>query len=162
MQQIQNYELLEKIKETKGSVIYRGRKTGDDYHIIIKLLKSKYPSPSDIARFKQEYEIIKSINLEGVIKTYDIISHAGAFALILEDFDGVSLKSILVKDKPFDIDSFLRIAPPICETLGELHKCDIIHRDIKPHNILINQSDSRIKITDFGISTVLTRENEEI
>lgn len=162
MEMIQDYKILEKIAETRGSTVYRCRKENEKNTVIIKTLIMRYPAPSEIARFKQEYEIIKNIDLDGVIKTYDIISHDGGFAILLEDFNGVSIKSILDSGKKFDIKSFLKMAVKISETLGELHKRDIIHKDIKPHNILINRNDGRVKITDFGISSILTRENDEI
>lgn len=162
MEMIQEYEILEKISDTRNSIVYRGRKPGEKNTVIIKTLKMRNPAPSEIAMFKQEYEIIKNIELEGVVKTYGLIDDDDRFALVLEDFDGVSLKSILNKKKIFEIKHFLDIALKITNTLGELHKRDIIHKDIKPNNILINTNSGQVKITDFGIASILTRENSEI
>jgi diguanylate cyclase (GGDEF)-like protein len=162
MEKLGNYILQEKIHETGNSIIYRGHKENESQSFIIKLLKTKYPNPSEIARFRQEYELIKSLELEDVIKTFDIVSNDDGFALILEDFDGVSIKSLLDNKKIFDIKSFLEISAKIAETLGSIHVRGVIHRDIKPHNILINQKTGVVKITDFGISTILTHENDEI
>jgi predicted ATPase/serine phosphatase RsbU (regulator of sigma subunit) len=162
MERIQDYLLLEKIAETRGSIVCRGRQEKSKNTVIIKSLKAKFPTPSEIARFRQEYELIKSLDLEGVVKTFDIISHDEGFALILEDFDGVSIKSLLDKKKRFDIKSFLKISAKIAETLGSLHEKGIAHRDIKPHNILINPKTGAVKITDFGISALLTHENDEV
>ena len=162
MEKFADYILREKIHETRNSIIYRGHKENESQPFIIKLLKPKYPTPSEIARFRQEYELIKSLDLEGVIKTFDIISHDDGFALILEDFDGVSIKSLLDEKKRFDLKSFLKISAKIAETLGNIHEKEVIHRDIKPHNILINPITEAVKITDFGISAILTHENDEI
>lgn len=157
-----NYILQEKIQETRNSIIYRGHKENDPQSCIVKVLKTKYPTESEIARFRQEYDLIKGIDLEGVIKTFDIVIHDDGFALILEDFDGVSIKSLLEKKEKFDLKSFLKISAKIAETLGNLHVKGVIHRDIKPHNILINPVTEAVKITDFGISTTLTHENDEV
>ena len=157
-----DYILREKIHETRHSIIYRGHKENESQPFIIKLLKTIYPTPSEIARFKQEYELIKNLDLEGVIKTFDIIKYDDRFALILEDFNGVSLKSLLDEKKKFDLKSFLGISVKIAETLGKIHLKGIAHRDIKPHNILINPITEAVKITDFGISAILTHENQEI
>jgi len=157
-----DYILREKIHETRHSIIYRGHKENESQPFIIKLLKTIYPTPSEIARFKQEYELIKNLDLEGVIKTFDIINYDNRFALILEDFNGVSLKSLLDEKKKFDLKSFLGISVKIAETLGKIHLKGIAHRDIKPHNILINPITEAVKITDFGISAILTHENQEI
>jgi serine/threonine protein kinase len=93
MEKFADYTLRKKIHETRNSIIYRGHKEDESQLFIIKLLKTIYPTPSEIARFRQEYNLIKNLNLEGVIKTFDIIRHGDGFALILEDFDGVSIKS---------------------------------------------------------------------
>ncbi|MBN1364721.1 MAG: diguanylate cyclase [Syntrophaceae bacterium] len=162
MDKFANYILQEKIHETRNSIIYRGHKENESQTFIIKLLKTAYPTPSEIARFRQEYTLIKGLDLEGVIRTFDIISSEDRFALILEDFDGVSIKSLPDDKKRFDLKSFLEISAKIAQTLGSIHVKKVIHRDIKPHNILINQKTGAVKITDFGISTVLTHENDEV
>lgn len=162
MEKFADYILREKIHETKNSIIYRGHKENEAKQCIIKLLRTKYPTPSEIARFRQEYDLIKGLDLEGVIKTFDIIIHGDGFALILEDFDGVSIKSLLDKKKKLDLKSFLEISAKIAESLGNIHVKGIAHRDIKPHNILINPITEEVKITDFGISMILTHENDEI
>ena len=71
-------------------------------------------------------------------------------------------KAFWIKKKKFDLKSFLEISAKIAETLGNIHEKEIVHRDIKPHNILINPITEVVKITDFGISTVLTHENDEV
>ena len=99
METIQDYKILEKIAETRGSLIFRGRRDSETDTVIIKALKVEHPSPTEIARFKREYELIKVIDLDGVIKVFDIIKHQGSFAIVLEDFDGVSVKHLLEKKK---------------------------------------------------------------
>jgi predicted ATPase/tRNA A-37 threonylcarbamoyl transferase component Bud32 len=162
MKTIQDYEILEKIEETTGSLIYRGRKSDGNETVILKVLKTQLPSPSEIARFKQEYDIIKNLNSDDIIKTLDILYHESTFLIVLEDFNGVSISRIIENGYVFDIKTFLKIGIKISNAIGLLHKNDIIHKDIKPANILFNQNDGRIKITDFGISSVITHENEQI
>ncbi|MBU0995053.1 MAG: AAA family ATPase [Proteobacteria bacterium] len=155
------YEIIETIAETKSSVIYRATLEGRPGTVIIKKLKTRFPTPVDIARFRQEYDIIKTIDLEGVIKTFEIIWDKDEIAIVMEDFNGLSIKNILGKGR-IDLRLFLEIGLKVSEALGHLHKMEIIHRDIKPQNILVNLYTGQVKITDFGISTVLTRENEEL
>ena len=83
--------------------------------------------------------------------TYD-----GLPALVLEDFDGVSLKSLL--GRPMPPESFLPIATSIADALAEIHQAGVIHKDIKPDNILVHPGTSAVKITGFGIATRLPRE----
>ncbi len=161
MKKIGEYTILEKLDETGKSVVYRGRKEGENGTVIIKILESEYPSLSEIARFRQEYDLIRNIDLEGVVKTLDLIEDNNTFALILEDFEGLAVKR-LINTEIIDIKTFLDIGIKLSGILGNLHKENIIHKDIKPGNILFNPTNGMVKIADFGISSILTRENEEI
>ena len=161
MEQIKDYHIIEQLEETKSSIIYRARKKNEVGTVIIKALKAINPYPSEVARFKQEYEIIKAISLDGVVKTYEILDNDNGFALVLEDFNGVSIRHLLKKQR-FDLSSFLKIAIQLTETLGRLHQMEIIHKDINPGNILLAPDHGTVKLTDFGISSILTHENEDI
>ncbi|MCP4136742.1 MAG: hypothetical protein GY754_37580, partial [bacterium] len=86
---ILNYIITEKIDETANSVVYRGRRdsagaASSAETVIIKVLKIEHSTPSDIARFKQEYEIIKGLHFEGILETFDIIEYTEGMALVLE------------------------------------------------------------------------------
>ncbi|MBN1365182.1 MAG: AAA family ATPase [Syntrophaceae bacterium] len=162
MEKLGDYILHEKIQDTRNSNVYRGHKENETHPLIIKQLKTRHPSPSEIAQFRQEYEQIKGLDIKGIVRTIDIISYNNTFAIVLEDFDGVSIKSLQEGKKKFALKSFLEISAKIAETLGSIHTKGVFHRDIKPHNILINPSTNDVKITDFGISAILTHENKEI
>ncbi|MGE5474929.1 MAG: diguanylate cyclase [Ignavibacteriales bacterium] len=161
MEKIFDYIILEKIYETSKSVVYRGKKEGQEQTNIIKVLISNYPTLSEIARFKQECEIIKSLDIDGIVKIYEMVEQDNKFALVQEDFNGISLKDYL-KNNKIDIKTFLKIAIKISEIIGIIHRKNIIHKDIKPHNIIINLEDDLIKITDFGIAEELTHKNKEL
>lgn len=161
MEALQDYEIIEKIEETRGFQIFRGRQNNGKDWVIIKTLKMDHPSPSDIARFKQEYELIKAIDLDRIIKPLEIIEHDSRFSIVHEAFDGFSIKHIL-REKKFDTKTFLETAIEISKALALLHQKDILHRNIKPHNIFINTDTGKVKITNFGISTILTHENDKV
>lgn len=166
MDQISDYILTENIHESRSSVIYRGHRINENQPVIIKLLKTKKPSPDELARFKQEYNLIKNLNLEKIVKTLDFVEDTFDedtfnYAIIEEDFNGISLKKLL-KTRTISLQNFLGIAITLSETLSNLHKNNIIHMDIKPDNILINTEENIVKITDFGISALLTHANDEI
>ena len=105
MEKILNYKILEKIEETKYSILYRGQKEGEAETVIIKVLRTSNPSPSEVARFKQECNEIKEVDLSGVVKIYEFVDDRDGFALVLEDLDPVSLKSIIDSEK-ISIDVF--------------------------------------------------------
>jgi len=161
MDKFADYVLKEKIHETRKSIIYRGHKENETQPLIIKLLKTTNPTPAEIARFKQEYDLVKKLDVQNIIKIFDLVEDNNQYAIIEEDFGGISLKETLKTNK-LDLKSFLQIASKVSETLGLIHKNNIIHLDIKPDNILINPEKGEVKITDFGISAVLTHVNDEL
>ncbi len=142
--------ILEQLGETHRSSVYRARRTGEERTVIIKVFRLKEPSFAEITRFRREYELLRNIDLDGIVKPVAFTDHEGIPAIILEDFGGVSLKEIIKEG--LGIEEFLRLAIRLSEILGELHRRDISHRDIKPHNILLNRQTDTLKITDFGIS----------
>ena len=161
MERFADYTLIEKIHDAMDSAVYRGTSEKSDVPVIIKMLKTRYPTVSDIARFKQEYNLVRQLNIDGVVKIYELLEYAGQFGIVQEDFNGVSLKRYL-KTKKLSLSSFLTLATDISRILGRIHQHNIIHLDIKPDNILVNESTGELKITDFGISTLLTHINEEV
>jgi len=154
------YTMVEPIDETLHSLVYRARKEGESATVIIKALRTEYPTPAEVARFKHECELIRGLEVEGVVRVLDVIDHEGQVALVLEDFGGVTLKEIIKGG--FTIERFLELAIRISEILGEIHRRNISHRDIKPLNILMNWEEDIVKITDFGISAEFTRQNVEV
>jgi PAS domain S-box-containing protein len=161
MEKIGSYVILELLVATRGSILFRARREGDKNTVIVKVLKAESFIPSEIARFKREYEIIRQADIDGIVKTLDIVPHHRSFALILEDFDGISLSEFM-KTRTISLAVFLKIGISLAETLGDLHQKNIIHKDIKPHNILIDRQGGTVKFTDFGVSAEMTGEYAEI
>ena len=155
---IADYQILDKIYESSHSLVYRASLQSEKHPIILKILKEDYPTPKALARYQQEYEITCSLDFGGVIKTYDLRRHQNSLAMLLEDFGGESLAALLNRHR-FSIEEFLSIAIQITETLGNIHAAKIIHKDINPSNIVYNPDSGQLKVIDFGISTVLSREN---
>ncbi len=161
MERFANYILKEKLHEMRNFIVYSGQKENEPRTVIVKVLKAKNPSLSEIVRFKQEYNLIKRIDAEGVVKSLDLIEHKNNYAIVEENFNGIPLKEILKKEK-IDLELFLQIGLQLSESLSMLHRNHVIHMDIRPDNILINLKQKKVKITNFGISTVLTHANDEL
>ena len=153
-----DYQISEKIYESANSLVYRAILKPDNRPIILKILKESYPNPSELTRYKQEYEITSSLNDNGVIKAYDLQRYENSLVMFLEDFGGESLK-LLMCNRQFTLVEFLEIAIKITESLAVIHTANIIHKDINPSNIVYNPKTKQLKIIDFGISTRLSREN---
>lgn len=149
--------IINQIYESVNSLIYRGVFNTTGQRLILKLLKDDYPIPAELYRYRQEYEITRNLNLEGVIKAYELRKYQNTLIMLLEDFGGESLK-ILQENHRFSLPEFLKIAIQIVDTLGKVHQHKIIHKDINPSNIVFNPQTGQLKIIDFGLSTLLSQE----
>ncbi len=161
MNNIQGYQVREAIYEGVNTVVYRGQRNQDRQPVILKILNTEYPTPADVAKFRHQYEITKELNLEGIVKPYELIGYQNTTALILEDFGGTSLSNFL-NSKKNELLCFLKLAIQISLILGELHQHHIIHKDINPQNIIINPKTEQVKVADFSIASLLSRENQTI
>ena len=157
---IPNYQINEKIFESPNTLVYRGHRNEDNQQVILKVLRENYPTPVKLTHYRQEYEITRNLNIEGVINTYGLEKYQNTLMIVLEDFGGQSLKDLF--KSPLDIAEFLALAIQITEILGEIHAANVINKDINPSNIILNPTTRQLKIIDFGISTVLPRENQTL
>ncbi|MEG4006678.1 AAA family ATPase [Microcoleus sp. Pol11C1] len=156
-----NYKLIEKIHEGLNTVVYRAERREDRTAVIIKALIAEYPTLEEIMQLRHEYEISRHLNLEGIVKPYGLENHHHGLALILEDSRGEALKKFL-NGRQLELKDFLKIAIQLADTLGKLHDNKIIHKDIKPTNIIITPATLEVKITDFSIATRLSRETQTL
>jgi PAS domain S-box-containing protein len=158
MLNISGYHSTEKLYESSSSLIYRGYRRRKEQQVIFKMLKDIYPSPEKIAWFKREYETTKNLSLSGVVEVYSLEHDQNCWVIVLEDFGGESLAR-LMSNRQFNLTEFLTISAQVVEILGEVHQQQIIHKDINPSNIVLNPTTGQLKLIDFGISTILSKEN---
>ncbi len=159
-----NYEIGNLIHESSRTLVYRGQRKSDFQPVIIKLLRSEFPSFNELVQFRHQYTIARNLQIEGIVKPLALERYHNAYALIMEDFGGISLAEYYQNFPPptSDISQFLDIAIQITEIIEKLHQNRIIHKDIKPANILINPQTKEVKIIDFSISTLLPKETPTI
>jgi PAS domain S-box-containing protein len=163
---IAGYQVNELLSESANSLVYRGHREADNEPVIIKVLRHTYPSPAQVAWFKREYELIRSLNLPGVIKVYSLESDHHRWLMTLEDFGAESLHRLGLAGN-LSLLEFLALAIEICDVLGQIHQHYIMHKDINPANLVAVRPPIhapnpkplwRVKLIDFGIATVLSRE----
>lgn len=152
-----------KIYESSASLVYRGIRVQNGQAIVVKMLKQDYPSPQEIKRYRQEYAITCSLNIEGVIKAYSQEDYQRTLVILLEDFGAESLDYWMRQHPeivcPMPVSTFLPLAVKLTQILGEIHAANIIHKDINPGNIVLNPNTGVVKIIDFGIATQFNRTN---
>ena len=158
---LSGYEIIENIYEGARTIVYRGIRNRDRQLVIVKIIKHEHPTLEQITNLRQEFIIAQNLDFEGIVKTYSFDNYYNSFALILEDFSGQSLDIFIAANK-LSITDFLRGAIALAETLIYLHQVPIIHKDIKPSNIIINPATGKVKLTDFSISSRLELKNQSI
>ncbi|MEH2087736.1 ATP-binding sensor histidine kinase [Nostoc sp.] len=162
---ISGYEIIEEIYNGSRTIVYRGFRETDSLPVAIKLLKNPYPSFNELVQFRNQYTIAKNLNSSLIVQTYSLEMYQNAYALVMEDFGGISLKDYFVRDQTRDsrfLEEFFQIAIALCNTLEILYNQRIIHKDIKPSNILINPETKQVKLIDFSIASLLPRETQTL
>ncbi len=127
--------------------------------VVIKLLSSAYGTYQDLLNFQHQYGIAKNLDAPGIVRFYGLEDRG--YALVMEDFGGVALDRY-IKKHTLSLADVLELAIQLATTLGVLEKERIIHKDIKPANILIHPETKQIKLIDFSIASLLPRETPEI
>ncbi|MBA2728625.1 MAG: AAA family ATPase [Parachlamydiaceae bacterium] len=158
---ILDYENLQLLAENDQTSVFRAFDKSRSSSVILKFLKESQPSIAEIAKLVHSFEITQSLEIPGIIKALRLGKTNGKPVLVLQDVNGISLDKFL-KKKPLDLRTFLQIAISLSGTLGDIHHYQIIHKDIKSANIIINPASLDVYISDFGISTRLSRENPKL
>ncbi|BDI15650.1 hypothetical protein ANSO36C_14520 [Nostoc cf. commune SO-36] len=147
------FKIVTLLKAGVKAVIYRGIKVKDECPVIIKGLRKEQCTPNNIEQLKHEYAIAQRLNTTAAVKVYALEMHKGIPYLIMEDFQARSLDQFL--DQFQQPVPFLKIAIEITSRLAQIHTHQIVHKDIKPQNILVNLETNQVKIADFGIAAFI-------
>jgi predicted ATPase/signal transduction histidine kinase len=158
---IPGYEVAEKIYESSKTLVYRGVRSNDQKPVVIKTLKNQYSTSKEIAVFRKQYSLANHLGILGIVRPYSLENYENQWVLVLEDFGAISLRDYC-RTHSLDLKAFLSIAIQTTQILGELHRNRIIHKDLKPANLLINSTTGQIKITDFSIASILPKENQTL
>ncbi|MFR1707818.1 MAG: Stk1 family PASTA domain-containing Ser/Thr kinase [Clostridium sp.] len=146
------YELIEKIGEGGMAVVYKAKCTILNRFVAIKILKPEYSNNKEfMEKFRREALATASFSHSNIVNIYDVGSEGNINYIVMELVNGKTLKEYIRENAPLSSEATLKISIQIAKALECAHKNKIIHRDIKPHNILINE-DEVIKVTDFGIA----------
>ncbi len=146
------YELLEKIGDGGMATVYRARCTLLDRIVAVKILKEEYAKDNILVqKFKSEAQAAARLSHPNIVNVYDVGEDNGFHFIVMEYVEGTNLKEYIREKGPLPPDEAVRIALMICEGLIRAHEKGLIHRDIKPHNILLTR-DGTAKVADFGIA----------
>jgi predicted ATPase/signal transduction histidine kinase len=150
------YEVVTTLIEAERTSVYRGRRSADGLPVVLKVPRAGQAHPSELERLEHEYEVLGGLDTRAVVKPLGIDCVDGRPALVLEDFGGVCLADLV--GVPLEVGRFLRLAVGIAAALAEVHQSGVIHKDVKPHNILVDEAKGEVRLTDFGIASTFPRE----
>jgi len=150
------YEVLSTLGKGGMGVVYRARDLTLDDIVALKVLRGEMlkDDPTHLERFKQEIKLARRITHRNVLRTHDFGEAAGTPYISMEYLEGVTLKDLIKNKGALPVPVGLRIAKQMCQGLEAAHLQGVVHRDIKPQNMLILPETGDLKIMDFGIARV--------
>ena len=146
------YEVIEKIGTGGMATVYRAQDQRLNRFVAVKVLKNEYSEDKKfVAKFRQEAQSIASMSHPNIVGVYDVGEDEGMHYIVMEYVDGITLKAYIEKKGKLSVREAVGISLQIANGLEAAHINNIIHRDIKPQNILISK-DGTAKVSDFGIA----------
>ena len=150
------YAVLSKIGAGGMADVYKGRDQMLNRYVAIKVLKREYKEDANFVRkFRSEAQAAAGLIHPNVVNVYDVGEDRGLYYMVMELVEGITLKEYIERKGRLSHKETISIAIQMCSGIGAAHKAEIIHRDIKPQNIIISK-DGKVKVTDFGIAKALS------
>lgn len=150
------YKIIEKIGTGGMADVYLAFDQTENTEVALKILHAQFSGDSDfVKRFRREAEAATSLEHENIVKIYSISEEDDLHYIVMEYVKGDTLKGVLKRHGYLPVDEAVKIIMQVTDALIHAHSNQVIHRDIKPHNILINENG--VKIADFGIARTVTQ-----
>ena len=150
------YEVLERIGMGGMSDVYKAKDHKLNRHVAVKVLKQEFSENTNfVSKFRVEAQAAASLMHPNIVNVYDVGEDNGVYYIVMELVDGITLKKYIEKKARLSVREALSIAIQACMGIEAAHNNHIIHRDIKPQNIIISK-DGKVKVTDFGIAKAAT------
>ena len=156
-----NYDFSENLYQGTRTLVYRGKRIWDNKSVIIKVLRNPYPSFHGLVQFRNQYIITRHLEHQAIVQPLALERYGNGYALIMPDSGAIALSEYWPKSKQH-LKNFLHIAIELAEAFHYLIQQRIIHKDIKPSNIIIHPETKQVQLIDFSISTLLPKEQQQL
>ena len=151
------YEIIKKIGDGGMAFVYKAKDILLNRIVAVKVLRPEFVDDDEfLGKFKREAEAVASLSHPNIVNVYDVGEDGKVHYIVMEYIDGQNLKEIIKNEGTLDEYTALDITKQIAMALSAAHKKGIIHRDIKPHNILISNEGRVVKVADFGIAKAVS------
>lgn len=152
----ERYEILEKIGSGGMSVVYKAKCHTLNRLVAIKVLKEEFASDENfVSKFKMEAQAAARLSHPNIVNVYDVVDEENLHYIVMELIEGITLKSYIEKKELLDSKEAIGIAIQVAQGIAAAHEQHIIHRDIKPQNMIISK-DGKVKVADFGIARAVS------
>jgi len=156
MFELPDYSITETLYESDVTMVYRAE--GPSGPVVLKTSSGEFPRPSTVARLRNEFALGSKLKLEGTVRYLDLLSHGNSCVLLIEEFNARPLRWLLRPGAdPVAIDTFLGISIALAEAIEELHRHDVVHRDISPNNVFYDSDSGELKLGDLGLASNIPR-----
>ncbi|WKB34891.1 protein kinase [Terrilactibacillus sp. S3-3] len=146
------YKILSRLGDGGMAIVYKAKDLILDRIVAVKILRSDLAGDDEfIRRFHREAESVASLSHPNIVNIYDIGEEDDCYFIVMEYVQGTTLKTFIRDYSPIPVEETVHIMKQILLAIAHAHERGIVHRDIKPHNILIDENEN-VKVTDFGIA----------
>ncbi|MEM9004770.1 MAG: serine/threonine-protein kinase PknK, partial [Cyanobacteria bacterium P01_F01_bin.86] len=159
--QLPGYTYIEGIHQGTHSIVYRALQAETKCPVIIKVLRQEHPSFAELVQFRNQYTITQNLAITGIVQPLSLANDGHRYALVMEDVGSISLAQY-ASQRALTLADVLAIALQLADILHALHQHRIIHKDIKPANILIHPESKRVHLIDFSLASLLPKETQVI
>ena len=161
-----DHHITETLYEGSRTLVSRATRLSDQRTVAVKSLRSEYPSFDELLQFRNQYTIGHQLDHPGLVRMESLVAAGNGQAIVMEDFSGLSLAKYLNQTleakRQLPLTEVLSIGVQLAEILHYLGQQRVIHKDIKPANILIHPQSKQVKLIDFGIASLLPRETQSL
>ena len=162
--------VLEALRQDEEFILYRGRNQDDTSQVLVRSPVAEYPRPESLKRLEHAYSLKGELDPAWVARPIELTRHRDRIVLVLEDPGGKTLDQFFggfgetrptgTPARALDLGFCLRVGINLANAIGHLHRRGIVHKDIKPANVLVNSATSQVWLMGFGIASRLPRERQ--
>lgn len=160
MLNLTNYQQTDQIYLGTRTLVYKAVRESEGKPVIVKVLRNPHPNFNELLQWRNQYVIARHLEHPGIVRPIALERYGNGYALVMPDDGAVSLWKYWQKSDQ-NLKEFFTIAIQLTEALHYLSKQRIIHKDIKPANILIHPETKQVKMIDFSISSLLPKEQQQ-